>query len=193
MSGEVMVGFGHKQAWLAVRDAGADDVFAAMGLRDRGAVSWRAGVDRSYVTDDYLVATPPFTGERGGRWTLVAGRWLLLNESHVDVVKLSVALSTEVQFFATYRVAELHRWERAVDGIAVRAFRYIGEIGAVTDWRGDPDGTELAIGLPPSLDDDPDVLVSERDVMRVAGAWGVDPTTLDGRPAPAPLRAAAPG
>jgi len=48
-----------------------------------------------------------------------------------------------------------------------------------------------AIGLPASLDGDVDVLVGETDVMRVAAAWSVDPTALDGRPASGPLRVAA--
>jgi hypothetical protein len=109
----------------------------------------------------------------------------------VNVAELSAALGTEVQFFATYRVSELHRWQRAVDGVLMRAFEYVGEAGEVTEWRGDPDDAEAAIGLPTVLDDEADILVSEDDVMRLAGAWSVDPTALDGRPAPGPLRAAA--
>jgi hypothetical protein len=35
-----------------------------------------------------------------------------------------------------------------------------------------------------------DVIVDERDVMRVAAAWSVDPSSLDGRPAPGPLTVA---
>jgi hypothetical protein len=35
------------------------------------------------------------------------------------------------------------------------------------------------------------VLIGEVDVLRIAAAWSLDPTTLDGRPAPGPLRAAA--
>ena len=103
------------------------------------------------------------------------------------------ALDTEVQFFATYRVIELHRWERAIGGRTVRAFEYIGERGEVTDWRGDPDPVETAIGLPPARPDGEDAvpMVGERDAMRVAGDWSIDPTALDGQPAPGPLRAAA--
>jgi len=33
---ESMVGFGYKQAWLAVRDGDADRLLAALGLRDLG-------------------------------------------------------------------------------------------------------------------------------------------------------------
>lgn len=186
-----MVGFGHKQAWLAVRDGDPFAVATVLGLRDLGPVSWRSGIDLAYLTDDRLVLTPPLPGARDAPWLLVSGRWLLRTCSTEDVVELSEQVGTEVQFFATYRVSELHRWARAVDGVLVRAFGFVGETGEVTEWRGDPDDVERAIGLPPALDDDGDVLVSEDDVMRVAGAWSVNPTSLDGRPAPAPVRAAA--
>ena len=90
---------------------------------------------------------------------------------------------------------ELHHWERAIGGRTVRAFEYVGESGDVTDWRGDPDPVEIAIDLPATRPDGGDVvaIVDERDVMRVADAWSVDPTGLDGQPASGPLRAAAVG
>jgi hypothetical protein len=191
MDGETMVGFGPKQAWLAVRDGDETAVTAALGLRDLGTVSWRNGIDLAYLTDDRLVLTPPLPGAAGARWLLATGRRLLHAADSVNVAELSAALGTEVQFFATYRVSELHRWQRAVDGVLMRAFEYVGEAGEVTEWRGDPDDAEAAIGLPTVLDDEADILVSEDDVMRLAGAWSVDPTALDGRPAPGPLRAAA--
>jgi len=186
-----MLGFGHKQAWLAVRDGDPDAVAAALGLRDLGPVSWRDGIDLAYLTDDRLVLTPLLPGARGSRWLLVTGRWLLRKESTVDPTWLSAELRSEVQFFATYRVGELHRWQRATDGVLVRAFEYLGEAGEVRDWRGDPDEVEASVGLPATLEHKTDVLVSESDVMRVAGAWSIDPTELDGLPAPGPLRAAA--
>jgi hypothetical protein len=189
MDGEPMVGFGQKQAWLAVRDGDPAKLVETLGLRDLGPVSWRTGIDLAYLTDDRLVLTPPLPDARGTRWLLVTGRWLL--SSGPDVTELSAALASEVQFFATYRVSELHRWERAVDGVLVRAFGYVGETGQVTAWRGDPDDAERAIGLPPGPDGESDVLVSEHDVMRLAGAWSLDPTALDSRPAPGPLRVAA--
>lgn len=186
-----MVGFGHKQAWLAIRDGDPFAVATVLGLRDLGPVSWRSGIDLAYLTDDRLVLTPPLPGARNAGWLLVGGRWLLRTCSTAEVVALSEQLDAEVQFFVTYRVSELHRWARAVDGVLVRAFGFIGETGEITEWRGDPDEVERAIGLPPDLSDDGDVLVSEDDVLRVAGAWSVNPAALDGRPAPAPLRAAA--
>ena len=189
MQGETMVGFGQKQAWLAIRDGDVAALTGALALRDLGTVSWRDGIDLAYLTDDRLVLTPPLPGARDARWLLATGRWLLRPNTVVDVVELSATLGTEVQLFATYRVAELHRWARAVDGVAVRAFGFLGEIGEVTEWRGDPDDVEQAMGLPPALAGEPDILVSEHDVMRLAGSWSVDPTTLDAQPAPGPLRA----
>ena len=187
---DTMVGFGYKQAWLAVRNADPDQLTKTMGLRDLGEVSWRSGVDLAYLTDDRLTLTPALPGAGDSAWVLITGRWLLIAASTVDILELSATLDTEVQSFASYRVGEAHRWARAVSGILVRSFAYVGERGEVTDWRGDPDDTELAIGLPATLEPDSGVLVSEADVMRVAGAWSVDPNALDGRPAPGPLRVA---
>ena len=187
---DAMVGFGYKQAWLAVRNADPDQLTKTMGLRDLGEVSWRSGVDLAYLTDDRLTLTPALPGASDSAWVLITGRWLLIAASTVDILELSATLDTEVQSFASYRVGEAHRWARAVSGILVRSFAYVGERGEVTDWRGDPDDTELAIGLPATLEPDSGVLVSEADVMRVAAAWSVDPSALDGRPASGPLRVA---
>jgi hypothetical protein len=187
-----MVGFGPKQAWLAVRDGRPEPVAEALGLRDLGPVPWRSGIDLAYLTDDRLVLTPSLPGAGGAGWLLVTGRWLLLRADRpADVAGLSARLDTEVQFFATYRVGELHRWSRAVSGELVRAFGFRGEDGEVTEWRGDPDAAELAIGLPARPPDGEDILVSEDDVLRLAGAWSVDPKGLADQPAPGPLRAAA--
>src|SRR5688500_5430864 len=94
VNGETMVGFGFKQAWLAVRDGRAEPVMAALGLRDLGPVSWRSGIDLAYLTDDRVVLTPPLPGADGAAWLLVAGRWLTIKGP--DVVELSARLGTEV-------------------------------------------------------------------------------------------------
>jgi hypothetical protein len=191
VNAETMVGFGSKQAWLAIRDGDCATVATALGLRDLGPVSWRSGIDLAYLTDDRLAVTPLLPGAGGTHWLLVTGRWLLRGAADLDVAKLSAILRTEVQLFATYRVNEVHRWERAVDGSPTRAFGYVGETGDVTAWQGEVDDAEAAIGLPRRYDASVDILVSEADVMRIANAWSLDPTALDGRPAPGPLRVAA--
>ena len=180
-----MAGFGGKQAWLAVAGGEPGAVLAALGLRDLGPVPWRDGLDLAHLTDDRVVVTPPLPGARDTGWVLAAGRRLMTRGP--DVVALSAALGTEVQFFATHRVTELHRWQRAVNGELVRTFGYVGQTGEVTSWSGEPDPAERDAGLPGVLDEDATVLVAERDVFRVAGAWSIDPTTLTGL-APGPLR-----
>lgn len=184
-----MVGFGPKLGWLAVPGDEATRILEALGGRGAEDSPWRAGVDSAYRNADLVVATPPLPGADGRAWTLVCGRYLLVNEKWIDPADLSTALDREVQFFATYRVSELHRWERAIGGTTRRSFRFVGEIGEVTDWRGDPDDTELQIGLPARYDPSAGahVMVGEQDVLRVAKAWSVDPTAIDGRPAPAAL------
>ena len=183
-----MVGFGGKQAWLAVRDGEPAHVLAALGLRDLGEAPWREGIDIAYLTADRVAVTPPLPGARDTRWVLAVGRWLLCPATSVDVTALSESLHTEVQLFATHRVTELHRWQRAVNGELIRTFGYVGQTGEVTSWFGDPDPAERDVGLPGKFDDDATVLVSERDVLKLASAWSVDPTTLGGRPTPGPLR-----
>ncbi|BCJ55822.1 hypothetical protein Asp14428_72970 [Actinoplanes sp. NBRC 14428] len=188
---DIMVGFGGKQAWLAVRDGDPAGVLAALGLRDLGEVRWRDGIDLAHLTDDRVAVTPPLPGAGGRTWVLAAGRHLLRPDTVLDLPTLSKQLHTEVQFFATHRVTETHRWQRADDGSLLRAFGYVGQTGDVTSWYGDPGPVELAAGLPAEFPEDSGVLVSERDVLRVAGGWSVDPTELDGRTAPGPLRVGA--
>ncbi|WP_285558719.1 hypothetical protein [Actinoplanes regularis] len=185
MNEDVMTGFGGKQAWLAIAGRDQVAVIAALGLRDLGPVRWRDGLDLAHLTGDRVAVTPPLPGARDTSWVLVAGRWLL--NPGPDVVALSGVLETEVQYFATHRVTELHRWQRAVKGDLVRAFGYVGQTGEVTSWFGEPGPAEREAGLPGELDPETSVLVSERDVFRVAGAWSIDPTTLTGLP-PGPLR-----
>ncbi|WP_433294743.1 hypothetical protein ACQP2F_33925 [Actinoplanes sp. CA-030573] len=188
MGNGVMVGFGGKQAWLAIAGRDQEAVLAALGLRDLGPVRWREGIDVAHLTDDRVAVTPPLPGARDTAWTLATGRWLLRPGTNVDVIGLSATLGAEVQFFATHRVTELHRWQRAAGGELVRAFGYVGQTGEVTSWHGEPGPAERDAGLPAELGEDTTVLVGEKDVLKVADAWSIDPTTLTGRPAPGPLR-----
>jgi hypothetical protein len=188
MSADVMVGFGGKQGWLAVRDGEPAQILKALGLRDLGEVPWRDGIDVAHLTDDRVAVTPSLPGARDTRWVLVVGRYLLRPDVVIDVTGLSETLQTEVQFFATHRVTEMHRWQRAADGVLARTFGYVGQTGEVTSWHGDPDPAEREAGLPATFEEETSVLVSERDVLKVANSWSLDPTTLTGRPAPGPIR-----
>lgn len=190
--GGPMVGFGGKQAWLAVRNGEPERVRTGLGLHDLGPVPWRTGIDVAYFTDDRVMLTPPLPGAGDALWVLVVGRWLARPGTGVDILGLSAALHTEVQYFATDRSVQRHRWRRVHDGMLLRSFDWLGRDGELLDWRGEPDEAERRAGLPAEVDDEASLLVGEADVLRVAAAWSLDPTTLDGRPAPGPLLAAAP-
>lgn len=187
MATDEMAGFGYKTGWLAVRDGNLLDLLRVLGGRALEAVAWRDGVDRAHQEPDIVLATPLLPGADGDAWLLVAGRWVASNHDKIDAAALSAALGSEVQRFVTHRVVDLHSWERGVGGRLVRSFEYVGESDQVTRWHGDPDQVELAIGLPATFDIEGgpgshDFVVTEADVMRVAAAWSVDPTTLEGRP-----------
>jgi len=195
-TGEVMVGWGPKQAWLAIGNDDAESPTVALlceylGLDDLGTVAWRAGIDLVHFTDDRLVVTPRLEDVRGGHWLLVVGRWLARTGASFDIEELSAVVGSAVQFFATDRVQERHRWQRAEDGKLLRSFDYLGRDGEILDWQGDPDAAELALGLPSMADDESDLIVGESDVLRLAGVWSIDPAMLDGQPAPGPVRVAA--
>ena len=74
----------------------------------------------------------------------------------------------------------------------VRSVDWLGRDGELLDWRGEPDAAERQVGLPAEVEDETDLVVGEADVLRIAAVWSLDPTTLDGRPAPGPLSAAGP-
>jgi hypothetical protein len=179
--------------WLAIRDGNLRDALGVLGGRIVGAGDWQQGVDRAYDEADIVVATPLLPGADGAAWLLLAGRWVLANRDLIDPAALSAALGREVQLFVT------HRASRGTGGNAQSAGGRFGRSstsasGDVIRWHGDPQDAELTIGLPPTFDIARDsvsdywgVAVREEDVMRVAAAWSVDPTSLEGRPANEPL------
>jgi len=97
----------------------------------------------------------------------------------------------EVQFFSNYRVPEFHEWALAVDGTMVRAYGWLGEHFEVTRFIGEPTSIERASGLGTrDLGEESDTwgdeeyeafsatTPNESDVMKVAGAWSVDPSQI---------------
>jgi len=181
---EPAVGFGYKCAWLAIRSSDPRAVIGGLGITDAASVSWTAGVEAAYASDTRSVfVTPPIDG-----WVLVAGVALfgLVGSMKTDTAKLpdhirrlSEKLSTEVQYFATHRVSEAHQWISADKGVLVRAFS-TGEgdvefdLGARTAAE-----KEVAAGFE-SVDED--------WVLRLAGRWSVNPSSLDGRSLPRGVR-----
>jgi hypothetical protein len=164
-----MAGFGYKTAWLAIQALDPIAELRRLGANQLEPIDWRHGIHRAYRERDIVVATPPLPGADGRLWVLATGWWLAIRLDNIDVVELSATTGSEVQLFATHRVVETHKWERAISGTVVRSFEYRGDTGTVTRWYGDPDAVELGLGLPATPDP------SAAPTIRVNEAVAVSP------------------
>lgn len=187
------MGFGYKTSWLAVPGRSTEDVADALGLSDRSRVDFARGTELAYQTGVYVA--PPIGG-----WTLAHGAHdLSLYFDGTDprfsdrLSALSLRLG-EVRFFGTHRVPEYHAWAWASDGRLIRAYCYIGERGEVPLFIGAPTEAERIADVGTrSLDGDTgrwtdddweawyETVPRESDVMRIAGAWSIDPGDIDDR------------
>ncbi|MFC7245633.1 hypothetical protein ACFQO7_24430 [Catellatospora aurea] len=160
------VSFGYKCCWLAVRSSDSAEVADAVRLADERTVDWGAGVHAAYAGEVFV--SPP-TRE----WVFVVSAMLPFDG--LSVAALSAQLATEVQYFGTHRISDCHEWAYANGGSLVRRMVCDGSSG-VFEQRGTPTQVEIELGIPAmNLDY---WQVSEDDVMQVAAAWSLDPTTL---------------
>ena len=100
---------------------------------------------------------------------------------------------TEVQFFASYRVADIYAWGRAREGKCERAYEYIGDgDGKVVDI-GEMTSDERALGFHQFFDNTSPVAhvegywerddlrdVDEEDVLTLSERWSYCPENFDG-------------
>jgi hypothetical protein len=180
-------GFGPRCVWLAFRGASPEAVARALDLRDAGPSTWADGLKAAYATRVFV--TPPIDG-----WVLAAStRFPDPGEKgHEDkatpvLVQLSQALG-EVQYFATHDGLELAAWARFVNGAPVRKIAWFGKHGLVIWADGEPTPEERKLGLAytaKGLESPP--YPNEANVFALAGAWSVDPSTLQARHLPASL------
>jgi hypothetical protein len=167
------VSFGYKCAWYAIHTNDADAVISALGLAGAVETTWRQGVEAAYSGKVFV--TPPL-----GHWILAAGTALFYKGVRPEpsvvpiLTKLSEAFG-EAQYFATHRVVEAHCWALARAGKLVRAYAYVGDQGQVTWNDGEPTEAERALGEGALELPGP----NEGDLMKVAGAWSVDPSELE--------------
>jgi hypothetical protein len=182
-------GFGPRCVWFAFRGVSPEAVARALEIRDVAPSTWADGLKAAYAGRVFV--TPPLTA---AGWVLAASTRFPDpgDKNHKDVAtpaleRLSRALG-EVQYFTTYDVLDLHAWARFVNGAAVRKLAFIGADGTVVWAEGEPTPEERKLGLlftakslvkPPSP--------TEENVYAVAGAWSVDPTTLQSRNLPPSL------
>jgi len=185
-------GFGPRLVWLAFR-ARPELVVRALEIRDVAPATWAQGLAEAYKGKVFV--TPPLGG------TSVDAGWVLAastrfpdpgDKNHKDeatpaLERLSRALG-EVQYFTTYDVLDLQAWARFDKGAAVRKLAFIGADGTVVWDDGEPTPQERALGLlftGERLKHEPHP--TAENVFAVAGAWSVDPSTLQTRHLPPSL------
>jgi len=182
---DLPVPFGPKMAWLALDTRDTEAVAAALGLEQASAATWAEGVDGAYQSSVFV--TPPLAD-----WTLALGTPLFPPERAEDFVKpLLERLSRQfgdAQYFCTHRVVELHVWARARQGRLVRGYGWLGEKGLVLWDEGGQTKEERDLGFrffdgrSPMIDQTQDTdltLPNEDNIMQLASAWSLDPTTLN--------------
>ncbi len=174
MEPDTPVPFGYKCAWLAIKTEDPQAVIEALGLQNVRESGWQKGVAAAYGGEVFV--TPPLNG-----WVLAASISLpeITDKTRPDqlspLVKSLGKRFPDVQYFGTHRVVEYHGWLRATDGEIVRRYAYLGECGETLSDEGQQTDEETKLGLIYNDSKFPD----EQDVIQLAGAWSIDPTTLD--------------
>jgi hypothetical protein len=190
---DLPVQFGYKMAWLAIRSTDPTSIIGTLRFSKPRQVSWKEGIERvyqkDYFADKRVFITPPVYG-----WTLVVGRWTGgWGEGIPGIENLVIDLSTrfgEAQAFSTHRVSEYHHWILARNGKLLRSLSYCGSTGEVLADTGELTPIESSLKINVAIPEGDDESAwqhhnppNETDVMEVAGAWSVDPTSLDSIPA----------
>jgi hypothetical protein len=168
------VPFGYKCAWLAIKTEDSQAVVGALGLQNLRKSGWQKGVDAAYRGEVFV--TPPIRG-----WLLALSFSLpeIADKTRPD--RLSPLVSglltkfPEVQYFGTHRVVEYHGWLRATKGEIVRRYAFLGDRGETLCDEGKRTDEETKLGLIYNASKFP----NEQQVMRLAGAWSIDPSSLD--------------
>lgn len=184
--------FGCNMAWLAIRTRDTHAVVDALGLSEASACNWNSGIGTIYDRDlgeTHVFVTPPV-----GHWTFVAGLPLPqpLGRAFADkCTPMLVSLAgrfPDVQYYVSFPTIDFFAWARMNDGRLIRAFA-IGDEGII--WsKGKATREEKQLGLKSfelrgvkgrKGDAGGEIILhpTEDHVMRVAGRWSLDPTSLD--------------
>ena len=188
------VAFGRDMSWLAVKTEDADHLVASLGLLDAEPANWRTGTSAIY--EPSLRATRVFVSPPVNGWTLVAGLSLPhpVHARFVDKCRpLLETLSArygDVHYFANDSIVDLHAWVRASGGRLVRGYAVIDGDVVLNTGRTDRDERGLGIahfdirGVADRSGDIGGGLMmspTAEHVLKLAGRWSVDPTTLPSR------------
>lgn len=162
------VPFGYKMEWMAVRCSDPEWVISELSPVSRQPANWKTGIARAYEDRTALFVSPCLDG-----WVLVIGlaadMCTLYDPDDMDIWG---GCFPEVQFFATHRVSEYHRWGTYRNGVCVRDCCCVDNM---VQWEeGELTPEELALGFE-RFSPDGAVWPGEEDVLSIAAAWGIDP------------------
>jgi hypothetical protein len=168
------VPFGYKCAWLAIKTEDPQAVVEALGIQNVRKTGWHNGVAAAY--NGAVFVTPAIKG-----WVLAASFSLpeIADKTRPDHLSLLVKWLSkkfpDVQYFGTHRVVEYHGWLRATKGEIVRRYAFLGERGETLSDEGKRTDEETSLDLIYNDSKFP----NEQHVMQLAGAWSIDPSSLD--------------
>ncbi len=169
---------GYKTGWLCIRAESSEQVISGLGLKNAVRANWESGLSEQRSG---VFVSPVLYG-----YVLVAGYEIFGGgdgRQELDELMRIAPKFSEVQCFATHRVADVHAWAKCVNGSLVRAYGwyagpYINE-GSITP-------EEISLGFDKLVQTDEDDweendIPDEEYVMQIAAAWGIDPMFSDGR------------
>lgn len=190
-------GFGSDMAWVAVKSGDPMAVMSAAGIATAQASNWNSGIGTIY--DAFLGQRRVFVSAPVNGWIFIAGSALphpygdaFVDKSTPFLIALSEQLG-EVQYFASFPEIDLFAWARLSSGRLVRAFA-VSDEGVLWN-RGRTTREERTLGLKlfelrgvrgRKGDAGGELMMhpTEEHVMRLAGAWSLNPTLLDSAKAP---------
>ena len=188
------IGFGRKNLWVAVRGNDPRQLAQSLQLHGVQPCNWHSGFLAAYAyPSDYVFVTPPVDGFLMAVGTALPdpGDAAALPSWRSLMSRLSATFGS-AHFFATHRGSGYSAWARYSEGVEDRLFAHgdegIHDLGAPL-----PEEAAILARLPDptAAETDPEYWErddvrspEEEDVLRLAAAWTVDPSSLESRDLP---------
>jgi hypothetical protein len=179
LSGRVARSFGVKCAWLAIRSQEPEEVARALHLQRVKSTAWPDGLAAVDAYPQKQSLQPVFVCPAVDGWVLCPFSLALASLEQFDFKQLSRRFG-EAQRFLTYRVTDLHQWERWVDGELVRRFGVEVDVLLFEIGEQPVEETQIRLRRPDAGTPDP-TMADEDMVLEIAERWSVNPMTLNER------------